>query len=100
MNIYINGSESDQGDFQRRLDHIQSPSRVILAGDSSNCNRPLRPGSTDGLLDRRQGKKDSANILYVDGHVSTEKVDPLWRDITGNRQQQTPWGWPGWRSLQ
>ncbi|MCC5846509.1 MAG: type II secretion system protein [Verrucomicrobia bacterium] len=98
MNIYINGHEDEQGGFQRRLFHIPDTSKVILAGDSTNCNRPLRPGSVDGLLDRRQGRGDSANILYVDGRVATVQVDSLWRDISGNRQQQYPWGWPGWRA--
>ncbi|MCC5846506.1 MAG: hypothetical protein JJU29_00310 [Verrucomicrobia bacterium] len=80
------------------MHHISDTSQVILAGDSTTCNRPLRPGSADALLDRRQGRGDSANILYVDGRVATELVDPLWRDISGNRQQQHPWGWPGWRA--
>lgn len=98
MNIYVNGSETDQGGVYRRLFEITAPSQVILVGDSQNCNRPLRPGSEDALLDRRQGRNDSANILYVDGRVSMENVNALWRDIEGNRQQQAPWGWPGWRA--
>ena len=98
MNIYLNGHEQDQGTYQRRVYDMPDPGKVILAGDSANCNRPLRPGSEDALLDRRQGaKQESANILYVDGRVTTERVDTLWRDISGNRQQQYPWGWPGWR---
>ncbi|MCC5843714.1 MAG: prepilin-type N-terminal cleavage/methylation domain-containing protein [Verrucomicrobia bacterium] len=100
MNIYVNGSETEQEGRQRTVFQITNPERVILAGDSTDCNRPLRPGSVDGLLDRRQGRnEDSANILYVDGRVATERVDPLWLEVTGNRQQQHPWGWPGWRPL-
>ena len=99
MNIYVNGSETEQEGVQRSLLHIPTPERVILAGDSANCNRPLRPGATDALMDRRQGRRrDSANILYVDGRVTTERVDALWLELTGNRQQQHPWGWPGWRA--
>lgn len=99
MNIFVNGSETDQGGIARNILHIDNPSQVILAGDSTNANRPLRPGSVDGLLDRRQGNGDRANVLFVDGRVATENVDALWRDISGNRQQQHPWGWPGWRPI-
>jgi prepilin-type N-terminal cleavage/methylation domain-containing protein/prepilin-type processing-associated H-X9-DG protein len=101
MNIYINETHANQGGVQRRIYSIPSPERVILAGDSENVNRGLRPGHADGtaLLDVRQGvRRDSANILYVDGRVSTERRTEL-TDIQGNRMQQHPWGWPGFVNL-
>ncbi len=96
MNQLVNDHGDRQNDPQRSVDQLPGSSMILLA-DSVNCTRYLGPYLTNGGLDPRH-RGDGVNVLYVDGHVKTERLAELWDQIDGDKRFQAPWGWDGWRN--
>jgi prepilin-type N-terminal cleavage/methylation domain-containing protein/prepilin-type processing-associated H-X9-DG protein len=93
MNYLVNDHGGSQP-YQRTLSDLPA-AEVILLGDSVNCGRRLSIYSPNAGLDPRH-TKDTANVVYVDGHVGSGNMQQLFSDISGDKRTQTPWGWSSW----
>ena len=80
---------------QNRVISLPKPSETMLLADSMNCSKRLSPYDTNGGIDARHAD-ETANFLFVDGHVETLPLAKFTTEIIGDPRFQPPWGWEGW----